>query len=52
MMLITGVSVIRFFKGYATRKKEFNIINEMNGFTAHLFIIFLIYGITYLIINF
>lgn len=51
MMLIAGVSIIRFFKGYVTRKREFDIVNEVSGFIAHLFVVFAVYGIVYLIVN-
>lgn len=52
MMLIVGVSIIRFFKGYATRKKEFDFNDEVNGFTTHLIVVFVIYMIVYLVLSF
>ena len=45
MMLIVGVSIIRFFKGFKNRKKEFNVNEEVNGFFIHLITTFAIYGI-------
>ncbi len=51
MMLITVVLVIRFIKGYATRKREFNLNNEVKGIFAHSFLTFGAYGIIYLITN-
>ena len=51
MTLIAVVSVIRFIKGRATRKREFNLDNEVNGFFTHTTVVFGIYGITYLIVS-
>lgn len=51
MALITVVSAIRFIKGYATRKREFNLDNEVKGIFAHSFLTFGVYGIIYLITN-
>ena len=45
MMLIVGVSIIRFFKGFKNRKKEFNFNDEMNEFFVHLVVTFIIYGV-------
>jgi hypothetical protein len=51
MTLIAVVSVIRFIKGMATRKREFNFETEVNGFFAHTTVVFGIYGISYLIVS-
>jgi len=51
MTLIAVVSVIRFIKGRATRKREFNLDNEINGFFTHTAVVFGVYGITYLIVS-
>jgi hypothetical protein len=51
MMLIAVVSVIRFIKGMATRKREFNFEKEVNGFFTHTTVVFGVYGITYLIVS-
>jgi hypothetical protein len=49
--LIAVVSVIRFIKGRATRKREFNFETEVNGFFTHTTVVFGVYGITYLIVS-
>ena len=49
--LIAVVSVIRFIKGYMTRKREFNFEDEVNGFFAHTTVVFGVYGVTYLIVS-
>jgi hypothetical protein len=51
MTLIAVVSVIRFIKGYMTRKREFNFNDEVNGLIAHTTVVFGVYGITYLIVS-
>ena len=51
MMLIIVILVIRFIKGYTTRKREFNLDNEVKGIFAHSFLTFGVYGIIYLITN-
>lgn len=51
MMLIAGVSVIRFFKGMTTRKRGLDINTEVDEFIAHLIVVFGVYGIVYLILS-
>ena len=51
MTLIAVVSVIRFIKGYMTRKREFNFDDEVNGLITHTTVVFGVYGITYLIVS-
>jgi hypothetical protein len=35
LSLFTTVSIVRFVKGYITRNREFNFIDEVNGTITH-----------------
>ena len=46
LSLFTTVSIVRFIKGYITRNREFNFVDEVNGTIAHTVVL----GVVFLVI--
>jgi hypothetical protein len=46
LSLFTIVSIVSFIKGYFTRNREFNFVDEINGTIAHTVVL----GVVFLVV--
>jgi hypothetical protein len=51
LSLFTTVSIVRFIKGYITRNREFNFVDEVNGTIAHTVVLGAVFLIVFGVVS-